>query len=131
MLGAKQTDGASGAASASDATETDGTSHTPTAAYVAFGAGAVGLVIGVVFTVVAVSEKGQCTQNTCQPGVDPTANGNAVTRDTIIAGVGYGTALLGAGLGVIFLSSAHAQATSGVHVTPAVGLGWAGVQGRF
>ena len=111
-------------------------------AYVAFGVGGAGLVVGVIFTVSAVSQNstlsGECTfpNGGCDPKYQPQLD--ALRTDQILAGVGYGVAVVGAGVGTYLLltsgspqSKAQAVRTPSLQLVPRVGLGWFGVGGRF
>jgi hypothetical protein len=115
---------------------------TPWPAYVAFGIGGAGLVVGVIFTVSALMQNsllaGECTlpnggcDSQYQPQID------RLHTDQILAGVGYGIAVVGAGVGTYLLltsgssqQKANAVRAPSLQLVPRIGLGWFGVGGRF
>jgi len=112
-----------------------------TAAYVAFAIAGVGAVTGGVFTGLALHEKAKCPndagQQHCPPPIDDRDNDVAVKRESLIAGIGYGAAVVGAAVGVwLLLTRSPTQPdkralANGRHVAPLVGDGWAGIGGSF
>lgn len=116
-------------------------SPTPWVAYTALGIGAVGLIVGVIFTVSALNQNstlsGECTlpNGGCAPQYQNQVNN--LNTDQIVAGVGYGVALVGAGIGTYLLltsgsSTSPAPATTArAQVQPQIGLGWLGLGGQF
>jgi hypothetical protein len=110
-------------------------------AYVAFGIGGAGLIAGIVFTALAIGQNStlarECTlpSEGCNPKYQPDIN--TLHFDQIAAGVGYGVAVVGAGLGTFFLltSSPAPSRDKGkepaVRIFPRIGIGWLGVDGRF
>jgi microcompartment protein CcmK/EutM len=109
-------------------------------AYLALGAGAAGLVLGVTYTVFALNQNstlaGECTlpNGGCDAKYQPQLD--ILHSDQIVAGIGYGVAVVGAGLGTYLLltsgsSPPKAHAAPSVRVVPRVGLGWFGVGGQF
>ncbi len=121
------------------ATSEQGSSHTPMAAYVAFAAGGVGLIAGTVFTVLGLGAKSDA-ENSCPAGpsqcpaaVDVGQLNGRITSNNIGAGIGFGLAAVGGGVGTILLltSGSPSAPAQGVRVEPRVGAGWAGVGGSF
>lgn len=112
--------------------ETGGSSRMP--AYVAFGAGAVGLVVGAVFTGMWFSAKSS-GDSACIPRCDAaTANDyeSKQKTDTAVLALGYGIAVAGAAVGTyLWLQQPADQPATGLHVVPRIGPGWAGLEGRF
>jgi hypothetical protein len=115
-------------------------SSVPTAALVSFGAGGVGLVVGIIFTVLGVGAKSnaasQCPSGpTCPPGVNAGALDSAITGDTVGGAVGYGVALVGAAAGTVILltsggpssPSAPQAGSIDIRIAPT----WSGIEGRF
>jgi hypothetical protein len=123
--------------SPSDSTSSGGGSGMKTAAYVAFGVGAAGLVEGIITGVVALGKHSDlskvCPTGTCSSSESSDLSsyhtmGALSTVGFVVAGVGAA-----AGITLFFLApkgSASAPAT-GLSVTPYVGLGSAGAVGRF
>lgn len=105
-------------------------------AIIAFGAGGVGLVVGIVFAGLWASDK-SAGDAACTP-VCPTqtvADGwsSKQTGDTVGAAVGFAVAGAGAITGAILLlasSSTPAKATV-AQIRPQLGFGWAGVEATF
>jgi hypothetical protein len=117
----------------------DHSSRVPTIGYLAFGAGAVGLVVGIVFTGLWVDSKhrgdGECGSGTCD---EKTASDFQTSQTTYTAGlgVGYGIAVVGAGVGTIVLlasrgSTKKSVQSSAIRIEPRIGIGWAGIEGGF
>lgn len=111
----------------------------PTASLIAFGGGAVGLLAGVVLTVVALGEKSKCSANACV-GTNPTANESALEKETIGLTLGYATAVVGAGLGLaLWLHDTKKDPaptnlgppSARARVMPLLGAGWLGVAASF
>ena len=112
----------------------------PTASLIAFGVAGAGLVVGTVFTVLAVNAKsdpGCPNVNSCPSGFDVAGHNATVSGDSVAAGVGFGVALVGAGLGAWFLlhdtapAKAQPGSTDALRIEPRIGLGWAGIGGTF
>jgi hypothetical protein len=112
-------------------------------AYVAFGAGGAGIVLGSVTGVVSLTQtstlKGHCTGNVCPP-TDSSTLSSAKTMGWISTiGFGVGIAGIGAGVALLLLRPATPPDASpdktASRVTPSftpwIGLGSAGVEGRF
>jgi hypothetical protein len=106
-------------------------------AYVVLGVGAAGLAAGVVFTVSAASQNstlaGECTDGGCNAKYQPQIT--VYDEDRVLAGIGYGVAIIGAGVGTYLLlasgpSPPKAQA-AGTQIEPQIGPGWLGIGGRF
>jgi hypothetical protein len=104
---------------------------TPTATYVALGAAGLGVVVGAVFTVLALDEKARCPndagQTHCPAPIDDHDNDVTVRRDSVIAGVGYGVAFVG-GAVALLVTLTRAAPTS---VSARAGVGWSGIGGSF
>jgi hypothetical protein len=111
----------------------------PTAAYVAFGVGAVGLAVGSAFGVAALSDKstldsGPCpTATTCRSGTDL----DSLHSHEIAANIGFGVGLVGAVAGVVFWllrptasESGHAH-NPGRSVESLIGANGVGLGGRL
>jgi hypothetical protein len=111
------------------------TSSPPVPAYVAFGVGGAGLVVGVLFTGLWASAKSggnsACVSQTCS---SQTASmwESKQTTDSVLLAVGYGVAAIGAGVGAfLLLSQPKPPPPAAVGVSARIGLGWAGLEGRF
>lgn len=108
-----------------------------TAAFVTFGIGATGLILGSVFGVLALSDKSRLDAVNGCPGNCPASSQNdvdAIHRDSLLSTIGFGVGIVGAGIGTILFVSAHSDETpkSGrLEVRPWVGPGSAGVGGTF
>lgn len=110
----------------------------PIPAYAALGVGGAGLVAGVIFTVLYASAKHD-GDAACIPSCDPQTADSWESKqktDSIGMGIGYGVAVVGGGIGTWLLLSQTAGKTApaapaAVGVSPQLGLGWAGVEGRF
>jgi hypothetical protein len=123
------------------ASEAPSTSPSPkrVAAYAALGVGAAGIAVGSIFGVLALGNKGtlnsECNNNACKPGAQPDID--AMHSHAVIANVGWGVGLLGAGTGAVlwFLSRDEGASAPGAarapHVAPWVGAGTAGISGSF
>jgi hypothetical protein len=116
------------------------TSPTLWPAYVAVGVGVLGLAAGVIFTVSAINQNstlaGECTlpNSGCDPRYQPQLD--ILHKDQVLAGIGYGVAAVGAGLGTYLFvtsgsSSPKAQSRAPSMLVPRIGLGWLGVGGQF
>jgi hypothetical protein len=108
--------------------------------YAAFGVGAVGLIVGTIGLVGMVNQNstlsGECTlpNGGCDPKYQPQLD--QLHQDQIVAGIGFGVAVVGAGIGTYLLLTASsppakAQASGQVRVSPRIGIGWLGVGGQF
>jgi len=101
-------------------------------AFVVLGVGGAGLVAGGIFTGLWASAK-HGGDAACVPSCDPstaTMWENKQKTDTIGMAIGYGVAVVGGGVGAwLLLSQPKSPAAAGVF--PRVGLGWAGVEGRW
>lgn len=104
-------------------------------AYVSYGVGGVGLIVGTVFGLQALSTKsrlddacnggGQCPSST-RGDVD------GLATKSLVSTIGFGVALAGAGVGTYFLlKPPFGGPRSGLSVRPWVGLGGGGVAGTF
>lgn len=110
-------------------------------AFIAFGAGAAGLVVGAVTGAVSLAEvsdlKERCPANQCGPADQPDID-RAETLATVST-VGFAVGAAGAAAGVLLLlflpgESAPARPNTGssaVRASPWIGLGAAGVRGSF
>jgi len=104
------------------------------APWVAFGVGGAGLVVGGITGIVAMS-KHSTLSGECKPDCSsPTAQSDLSSYHTIgaISDVGFIVAGAGAAVGVILLvTQPKAAPTTGLRVTPVIGLGSLGVTGSF
>jgi hypothetical protein len=109
--------------------------------WVAFGAGGVGLAVGSVTGALAIGAhsdlKSQCGSEDCVPRSDEEKrrmDGDVSRYRTlgILSGIGFGVGVAGAATGVYFLLTGKpaAQAAS-LPVTPLIGPGTVGIEGRF
>jgi hypothetical protein len=110
-------------------------------AYVAFGIGGAGLILGLVFTGSAINQNStlakECTfpNEGCDPKYQPDID--SLHTDQVVAGIGYGVALVGAAFGTyVLISSVSSQGKGSgrgpdVQVTPRIGFGWLGMEGQF
>jgi hypothetical protein len=116
----------------------EGSSHAPWT-WVAYGVGAAGLATGSVFGILAMNKKssldGVCRD---EGGCPPERQGDIDRMNTfaLVATVGFGVGIAGAAVGTYLLltdssGSASAAPTKGFSAKPWVGLGSAGVSGRF
>jgi len=106
----------------------------PVPAYVALGVGGAGLVVGVLFTGLWASAKHDGDAACSQGCPGPTASmwESKQSTDTALLAVGYGVAAIGAGVGTwLLLAQPKPPPPAAVGVFPRVGLGWAGIEGRF
>jgi hypothetical protein len=109
--------------------------------YTAFGVGAVGLIVGTIGLVGMVNQNstlsGECTlpNGGCDPKYQPQLD--QLHQDQIVAGIGFGVAVVGAGIGTYLLVTASSppakapQASGQVRISPRIGIGWLGVGGQF
>lgn len=108
---------------------------TATPALVAFGVGGAGLVLGGVFVAEWADAKSQANKacgpagNQC-PG-DASSRNSTIVTDTAVAVAGFGVATAGAIVGALLLSHPLATAPQGRQVFPLLGVGYAGLGGRF
>lgn len=112
-------------------------------AYVAFGVGGAGLIVGSVTGILALGMhsdlKDQCPTGHCKPQSDAEAEQMESDRSRYrtlgtISGVGFVTALAGAGTGAVLLvtgSTGAPKPAQKAAVWPVVGVGQLGVAGRF
>ena len=105
-----------------------------TVAYVAFGVGGASLIIGGVAGGLAVAKNSQLsdacpTASTCDPS--QRANIDAYHRLGTIADVGLIVGGVGIAAGVVLLVTQPKETTAGAKWSPYIGLGNAGVTGRF
>jgi len=98
--------------------------------------GGVGVVIGSVFGVLALGSKSSLdsachTKTTCPSSSQSTIN--ALGTNATISTVGFGIGIVGVALGGILLATSHGSegGAASVGVTPWIGLGSAGLAGRF
>jgi hypothetical protein len=106
----------------------------PVPAIVAFGAGGVGLLLGVITGAVALGDHGslanKCSGGSCPPSEQSDLDnyhtmGMLSTVGFIVAGVGAATGV------VLLLTAPKESSTTGLNVTPAIGLGTVGAVGTF
>jgi hypothetical protein len=106
-------------------------------AITSFVVGGVGVVAGSIFGVMALSTKSSldsvCGSNkmTC-PGSSQ-SNINSLGTNATISTVGFGVGIVGVALGVIFLATSHGSegGAASAGVRPWLGIGSAGLEGRF
>jgi hypothetical protein len=118
---------------ASPPTQGGGGANVP--AIVSFAAGGVGLAVGTIFGLMALSTKssldGECgpTKKACTSSGDV----SNLSTDAWMSNVGFGIGIVGAALGTYFLVSRHGseRTASGPRVEPWIGLGSAGLGGTF
>jgi hypothetical protein len=111
-----------------------------TAAYVSFGAGGVGLVVGAIFGGMAIGTKGSL-DSACVNKVCPSSKQSDISTlstQTTVSSVGFGVGVAGAAVGLILLitngggsSEGHVTAERGLHVTPVIGGNGLGLGGTF
>jgi len=110
----------------------------PVPAYVAFGIGAVGLGLGSIFGLSAISNK-KDLDSRCIDGACPRGSQDDISkfkRNANLSTVGFGVGIVGVGVGVALLISGGKSKTSAgcerdTCVTPVVGLGHLGLEGTF
>lgn len=74
--------------------------------YIAYGVGGAGLIVGSIFGIAAIRAKGYLDEHCSSPSTcDSRYRGDidALSRDALIADIGFGVALVGAGVGTYFL----------------------------
>jgi hypothetical protein len=107
-------------------------------AYVAFALGGAGLVTGVAAAIFTVRQKSKCdgiTTDQCDRKYNDYSG--TLTADNVGWIAGFSVAAIGAGIGTFLVLSqpaepaARAGSTSNLRIVAHVGLGWAGVEGRF
>ncbi len=103
-------------------------------AIASFVVGGVGVGVGVIFGLLAISTKstldGECgpTKKTCANSSDV----SALSTNSWVSNVGFGIGIVGAALGTYFLvSHKNESAAASPHVSPWIGLGSAGIGGTF
>lgn len=118
----------------------------PISTWVSYSVGAAGLGMGILFLVSERLQNASLAQN-CTLDANGVPTGaptercpreregevDALTRDRILLGIGFGVATLGVGLGTYLLVTRPSgpPRTSGTEVRPLIGLGWLGLGGRF
>jgi PEGA domain len=130
--------GAATSVAVSTTTSPSGPNTTRTIAYVAFGAGGVGLALGAVFGVLALGNKSSL-DNACTNKVCPSSSQsdiNAIGTNSTVSTIGFVLGVAGVATGVILLVASHkneatASAPPRPHIEPWIGLGSAGVGGTF
>lgn len=97
--------------------------------------GGVGLVIGSVFGVMALGSKSSLdsacpTKTSCPSSSQSTID--SLSTNATISTVGFGVGIVGVAIGAIVLATSHgSEATPTAGVRPWIGLGMAGLAGRF
>lgn len=105
-------------------------------AFIAFGVGAAGFLTGGVAGALALDKRGkldsQCPNGKCPPG-EASSNLDAANTAATVATVGFGVGLAGAAVGAYlwFDASPPRARVTGLVVEPSIGLGTAGLRGRF
>ena len=105
----------------------------PTAAYIGWGVGGAGLVVGVVAGVLAMGKKSDLDV-ACQGNHCPASAGS--THDSfrtlgLVSTIGFAAAIVGGGVGTAFFFTAPREPRAGLTVSPTVGLGSVGFRGAF
>jgi hypothetical protein len=104
-------------------------------AFVAFGVGAAGLVVGTVFGVLALSTKstldGECVNKACPSNSQPDIN--ALGTRATVSSVGFGVGIVGVVVGTVLLLTSHRaeHSPAASRVSPWIGIGSAGLGGSF
>ena len=95
--------------------------------------GGTGLVVGSVFGVLSLarasSAKEHCSDDHCTP--DAQSDIDTSTTLANVSNIGFGVAVVGAGLAIYGLVTRPARARAALVVTPVIGPGSAGLTGRF
>jgi hypothetical protein len=111
-------------------------SRTRVPAYVALGAGGVGVAVGSVFGVLALSTKStldsHCTNKLCPPGEQ--SDIDALHLDSILSTVGFGVGVVGLAVGTYLLvgtGEGSRPATGSASIRPWIGPASAGLTGVF
>lgn len=103
-----------------------------TAAYVTLGVGAVGLVAGATFGILAIERKAaldrECIDKRCQPTAQDTLDG--AQRWAALSSIGFAVGAAGVAVGTVLLITAP-NTKRGAYVAPAIGLGTLGLRGEF
>jgi hypothetical protein len=102
-----------------------------------FVVGGVGVVVGTVFGVLALGNKSSL-DSACGPTKmacpsSSQSNISALSTNATLSTVGFGVGIVGAALGVVFLATSHGSegGTASTGVRPWLGVGSAGLEGRF
>lgn len=122
------------------ADDTSSTSSTPIAAYVAFGVGGVGVVLGSIFGVLALNDH-STLESACKNGTCPASSASdisALHTNGWISNVGLALGVVGVGVGTVLLltsNGSRSESADGAartpHVTGWIGAGAAGIGGTF
>lgn len=106
------------------------------AAWTSIGVGAVGLAVGTVFGVLALSTKStldrDCVNKACPASSQ--SDVNALGTRATVSTVGFGVGIVGIGVGAVLLLTSHgteAPPPTATRITPWVGIGAAGLGGTF
>jgi hypothetical protein len=105
-------------------------------AIVSFVAGGVGVAVGSIFGVLALSTR-STLNNECGPTKQTCSNPSdvsALATNAWVSNVGFGVGIVGAALGTVFLLTHHGSQTVGSpspRITPWIGVGSAGLGGSF
>ncbi len=135
--------GAPPAGSQPDLAADSASDESPTLAYVSFGVGGAGLILGTVFGLAATSKKSdveaQCEGSRCPPSAQDDID--SMNASATISTIGFAVGIVGAGVGTYLLLShgaaddsgpAPSSATAGsVRIKPWILPGAAGVAGTF
>jgi hypothetical protein len=115
----------------------EGSPPNHTGAFVVYGIGATGLVLGSIFGVLALGDKSRLDSTAGCPKSCPQSSQsdiNSMSTDSLLSTIGIGVGVVGAALGTILFVSAHSDEsprTARIDVRPWVGPGSAGVGGTF
>jgi hypothetical protein len=112
-----------------------GGSSNKTFAFVAFGVGGAGLILGAVGGFMALGKKSDlektCPNSTCPAGGDAQSKIDSYHTAGTLSTVGFIIAGVGAAAGVVLLVTAPKEGSSSAWVSPYVGPGTLGATGRF
>ena len=129
--------GPSGAPSSGSLTKDAGERRNYTLSTIGFGVAGAGLLVGSITGIIAINKAGdlksQCTNNVCplslQQNIDSSKRlGTISSISFALAGVGTAVAIIGL---ILPIGRSTASAPSRPGVSPWIGLGIAGVEGRF
>jgi hypothetical protein len=108
--------------------------NSPTSAYVSFGVGAVGLSVGSIFGLLALSSKSKLDDACSTPKSCPRSaqqDIDALKRNGTVSTLGFLVGAIGVGAGVVLLTTGSPAEARERGVSPWIGLGSAGLTGRF
>jgi hypothetical protein len=104
-----------------------------TYAYIGWGVGGAGLVLGAITGLLAVGKKSDldavCQGGHCPP--DSSSTHDSYKTMGLLSTIGFATMVVGGGVGTVLFFTAPTTPQTGVSVRPSVGLGSVGFQGAF